>query len=120
MTVRYLGDSPKYMFVYQLKKISDAVARFKCSSSTLDRCFELPDQQLCRRYLIRIDVRFVQIYYCPKSLSQLVLSLCARTGGLPGGEIHLKASISSQFVSSLLISAPYAKKPVVLKLDVRS
>lgn len=30
--------------------------------------------------------------------------------GLPGGEIELAANISSQYVSSVLISAPYAKK----------
>eukprot|EP00051_Salpingoeca_urceolata_P000261 m.33341 g.33341 ORF g.33341 m.33341 type:complete len:1512 (-) comp10359_c0_seq2:178-4713(-) len=37
-------------------------------------------------------------------------------GGLPGGDISLSASISSQFVSSILISAPYAKTPVHLTL----
>jgi pentafunctional AROM polypeptide len=36
--------------------------------------------------------------------------------GLPGGVIHLSASLSSQFVSSLLISAPYAQKDVDLQL----
>jgi pentafunctional AROM polypeptide len=38
--------------------------------------------------------------------------------GFPGGEIMLKADVSSQFVSSILLSAPYAKNSdVVLKLD---
>lgn len=36
--------------------------------------------------------------------------------GFPGGRIELGASISSQYVSSILISAPYATKPVELKL----
>lgn len=31
-------------------------------------------------------------------------------GGLPGGLIELAASVSSQYVSSILISAPFAKQ----------
>lgn len=37
-------------------------------------------------------------------------------GGIDGGEIELAATISSQYVSSLLMCAPYAKKPVTLRL----
>ena len=37
-------------------------------------------------------------------------------GGLDGGLIELAATISSQYVSSLLMAAPYAKKPVTLRL----
>ncbi|KAI1780571.1 Pentafunctional AroM protein [Hypoxylon cercidicola] len=36
--------------------------------------------------------------------------------GLDGGDIELAATISSQYVSSLLMCAPYAKKPVTLRL----
>jgi pentafunctional AROM polypeptide len=38
------------------------------------------------------------------------------TGGLEGGRIELAATISSQYVSSILLAAPYARKPVTLKL----
>jgi len=37
-------------------------------------------------------------------------------GGLDGGLIELAATISSQYVSSLLMCAPYAKQPVTLRL----
>ncbi|KAI1381431.1 Pentafunctional AroM protein, partial [Hypoxylon crocopeplum] len=37
-------------------------------------------------------------------------------GGLSGGVIDLAATVSSQYVSSLLMCAPYAKKPVTLRL----
>eukprot|EP01113_Clastostelium_recurvatum_P042390 TRINITY_DN6867_c0_g1_i6.p1 TRINITY_DN6867_c0_g1~~TRINITY_DN6867_c0_g1_i6.p1 ORF type:complete len:1625 (-),score=356.69 TRINITY_DN6867_c0_g1_i6:74-4948(-) len=37
--------------------------------------------------------------------------------GLPGGDVQLAANISSQFVSSILISGPYATKPITLHLD---
>jgi pentafunctional AROM polypeptide len=37
-------------------------------------------------------------------------------GGLAGGLIELAATISSQYVSSLLMAAPYAKQPVTLRL----
>lgn len=37
-------------------------------------------------------------------------------GGFNGGIIELAAKVSSQYVSSLLMCAPYAKKPVTLKL----
>jgi pentafunctional AROM polypeptide len=36
--------------------------------------------------------------------------------GMTGGEIQLSASISSQYVSSILMAAPYASKPVTLVL----
>lgn len=36
--------------------------------------------------------------------------------GFSGGDIELAATISSQYVSSLLMCAPYAKKPVTLRL----
>lgn len=38
------------------------------------------------------------------------------TQGMEGGEINLAATVSSQYVSSLLMCAPYAKKPVTLRL----
>ncbi|KAI9780411.1 MAG: 3-dehydroquinate dehydratase (3-dehydroquinase), partial [Candelina submexicana] len=40
----------------------------------------------------------------------------AASGGFAGGEIRLGATVSSQYVSSLLMCAPYAKKPVTLRL----
>ena len=36
--------------------------------------------------------------------------------GLKGGEIELAATVSSQYVSSLLMAAPYAQSPVTLRL----
>jgi 5-enolpyruvylshikimate-3-phosphate synthase len=41
---------------------------------------------------------------------------CIKGDGLPGGEISLASNVSSQFVSSILMSAPYAKERVTLKL----
>ncbi|OJD34869.1 pentafunctional arom polypeptide [Diplodia corticola] len=38
------------------------------------------------------------------------------SGGFEGGDIELTANVSSQYVSSILMSAPYAKKPVTLRL----
>ena len=37
--------------------------------------------------------------------------------GFPGGKIELSANVSSQYVSSILLSAPYAKEPVTLHLQ---
>jgi len=36
--------------------------------------------------------------------------------GLKGGDINLAATVSSQYVSSILMCAPYAKEPVTLRL----
>ena len=36
--------------------------------------------------------------------------------GMEGGDINLAATVSSQYVSSILMCAPYAKKPVTLRL----
>ena len=38
------------------------------------------------------------------------------TNGMEGGDIRLAATVSSQYVSSILMCAPYAKKPVTLQL----
>lgn len=40
----------------------------------------------------------------------------AASNGFAGGTINLAAKVSSQYVSSLLLCAPYAKSPVTLKL----
>ncbi|KAL2869340.1 pentafunctional protein ARO1 [Aspergillus lucknowensis] len=40
----------------------------------------------------------------------------AASGGFAGGNINLAANVSSQYVSSLLMCAPYAKEPVTLRL----
>ncbi|KIX03245.1 3-phosphoshikimate 1-carboxyvinyltransferase [Rhinocladiella mackenziei CBS 650.93] len=50
-----------------------------------------------------------------ESIGCLPLNIAA-SGGFHGGEINLAAKVSSQYVSSLLMCAPYAKKPVTLKL----
>jgi len=44
------------------------------------------------------------------------LPLAIAPEGLKGGTIQLAASVSSQYVSSILLCAPYAAKPVTLEL----
>lgn len=44
------------------------------------------------------------------------LPLKISTKAIKGGEIELAATISSQYVSSLLMAAPYAESPITLKL----
>ncbi|CAH0473101.1 unnamed protein product [Peronospora belbahrii] len=43
--------------------------------------------------------------------------LAIRGTGIRGGTVRLAAKVSSQYVSSVLISAPYAKEPLVLELE---
>lgn len=56
-----------------------------------------------------------KIKYLEKQGS-LPLEITPNSSGLKGGMIRLSASISSQYVSSILISAPYAAEPVTLVL----
>lgn len=56
----------------------------------------------------------VDIEYLEKEQS-LPLRVAA-SGGISGGDIELAATVSSQYVSSLLMCAPYAKSPVTLRL----
>jgi pentafunctional AROM polypeptide len=56
----------------------------------------------------------VEVSYLEKSGS-LPIKVDA-TGGFTGGDIDLAATVSSQYVSSLLMCAPYAQKPVTLRL----
>lgn len=56
----------------------------------------------------------VDIEYLEKPNS-LPLKIGA-SGGFEGGDIELAATVSSQYVSSILMCAPYAKKPVTLRL----
>ncbi|KAF7188564.1 Pentafunctional AROM polypeptide [Pseudocercospora fuligena] len=58
----------------------------------------------------------VAMEYLGKPGSQSLPLRIAAADGFEGGEIELTAKVSSQYVSSILISAPYAKKPVTLKL----
>jgi pentafunctional AROM polypeptide len=48
--------------------------------------------------------------------SEGCLPLSIAPAGLSGGRIKLAASVSSQYVSSILLCAPYAKEPVTLEL----
>ncbi|KAF9561251.1 Shikimate dehydrogenase [Agrocybe pediades] len=48
--------------------------------------------------------------------SQGCLPLAIAPQGLKGGKIELAASVSSQYVSSILLCAPYASEPVTLEL----
>lgn len=55
------------------------------------------------------DIEYVE------SKGSLPLKIAA-SGGFSGGNINLAAKVSSQYVSSLLMCAPYAKEPVTLRL----
>ncbi|ODQ78846.1 hypothetical protein BABINDRAFT_38581 [Babjeviella inositovora NRRL Y-12698] len=55
-----------------------------------------------------------EIEYLNREGSLPVRVTCGR--GLAGGRIELAATISSQYVSSILMCAPYAKQPVTLAL----
>ena len=48
--------------------------------------------------------------------SQGCLPLSIAPAGLKGSRIQLAASVSSQYVSSILLCAPYASEPVILEL----
>ncbi|KAM0718731.1 hypothetical protein Q7P37_005802 [Cladosporium fusiforme] len=58
----------------------------------------------------------VSVEYIGKPGSQSLPLRIASTGGFEGGDIELNAKVSSQYVSSILMCAPYAKKPVTLRL----
>ncbi|KAJ2161204.1 3-dehydroquinate dehydratase (3-dehydroquinase) [Coemansia sp. RSA 552] len=55
------------------------------------------------------------IDYCEREGS-LPLRVTHTGAGFPGGHIQLAASVSSQYVSSILLCAPYAREPVRLEL----
>ena len=52
---------------------------------------------------------------CVEKEGSLPLQIKA-SGGMEGGNIELAATVSSQYVSSILMCAPYAKNPVTLRL----
>ena len=58
----------------------------------------------------------VDIEYLGKPGSQSLPLRIAAAGGFQGGDIELTAKVSSQYVSSILMCAPYAKNPVTLRL----
>ncbi|KAK5706430.1 3-dehydroquinate dehydratase (3-dehydroquinase) [Elasticomyces elasticus] len=57
----------------------------------------------------------VGIDYLKEGSQSLPLRIAA-AGGFEGGEIELTAKVSSQYVSSILMCAPYAKNAVTLRL----
>ncbi|KAJ1819875.1 3-dehydroquinate dehydratase (3-dehydroquinase) [Coemansia sp. RSA 2675] len=56
------------------------------------------------------------IDYCEKEGSLPLRVSHSGSRGFPGGRIQLAASVSSQYVSSILLCAPYAQEPVRLEL----
>lgn len=58
----------------------------------------------------------VEIDYMGQEGSQSLPLRIAAAGGFEGGEIELTAKVSSQYVSSILMCAPYAKRAVTLRL----
>ena len=52
-----------------------------------------------------------------KNSGQLPLRIDTEGRGWRGGDITLAADVSSQFISSALMSAPYAREPVTLSLE---
>ncbi|KAK5108547.1 hypothetical protein LTR62_008204 [Meristemomyces frigidus] len=58
----------------------------------------------------------VDIEYLNGTSSRSLPLRVSAAGGFEGGEIELEAKVSSQYVSSILMCAPYAKKPVTLRL----
>lgn len=58
----------------------------------------------------------VDVEYIGKPGSRSLPLRIAAAGGFAGGDIELNAKVSSQYVSSILMCAPYAKKPVTLRL----
>ncbi len=40
-----------------------------------------------------------------------------RAGGLPGGRARVRGDVSSQFLSGLLLAAPYASAPIALEIE---
>ncbi|DAZ95245.1 TPA: hypothetical protein N0F65_002357 [Lagenidium giganteum] len=54
------------------------------------------------------DLKYLEGEGCPP--------VAIRSTGLRGGVMHLAGKVSSQYVSSVLLSAPYAREPLVLEL----
>lgn len=59
----------------------------------------------------------VQKHAASANVVALTLMYVVPCTGFSGGSMQLSANISSQYVSSVLLSAPYALEPLVLKLE---
>jgi len=55
------------------------------------------------------DIKYIENEGC------LPLAITPSSIGFPGGHVSLSASLSSQYVSSILMCAPYANKHVTLQ-----
>ncbi|MFC7679876.1 3-phosphoshikimate 1-carboxyvinyltransferase [Paenibacillus sp. GCM10028914] len=87
-----------------------AVGKGSWSLTGSKRMSERPIAPLLQSLItLGTDITFNQAEGC--------LPLTIRADGLRGGEVTLPGSTSSQFISGLLISAPYAKEQVVLHID---
>lgn len=87
-----------------------AVGKGSWSLTGSKRMSERPIAPLLQSLItLGTDITFNQAEGC--------LPLTITADGLRGGEVTLPGSTSSQFISGLLISAPYAKEQVVLHID---
>jgi len=55
------------------------------------------------------DIEYLENEGCPP--------LKIKASGLNGGTVHIKGNVSSQFLTALLISAPYCREPLELIVD---
>lgn len=94
--------------------VSLALATSKASSTILTgnkRMQERPQGPL----VDALRSNGVDIEYLNHGSQSLPVRIAA-AGGFEGGDIELTAKVSSQYVSSILMCAPYAKNPVTLRL----
>jgi 3-phosphoshikimate 1-carboxyvinyltransferase len=60
-------------------------------------------------YQLGVDARSEQNNGCPP--------IVMNTRGLPGGTIRVRSDVSSQFLSGLLMVAPYASEPLTIEIE---
>lgn len=94
------------------------VARFlfaACASSVGDYSFDASERLRERPISILLNTLKMQgAKVTPPQAMQMPLTIHGRKG-LQGGEIEIDGSQSGQFISALLVMAPFAETPVLLK-----
>ena len=98
----HLGSSRQFVRSYVGRKLDGDCYHGKC----------LHEAKACRSPCRGIALEWVG--YKIRRRRRIAATFPATKNGFRGSEIQLTASVSSQYVSSILLGAPYASKPVTI------
>lgn len=112
------GHFPEYFGEIYVQNAGTAM-RFLTSMLTLGKGSYLlsGNERMCERPIKDLIDALKSLGVNIKASQDTYPPVIVEGGELPGGSVSIRGNTSSQYISSLLISAPYAKEPLEINID---